>query len=105
MSYTNLKADKFYQNFKQDANGVILDVRSAREHEEGHIAGAINVVFTDKQGLINLDKSKSYYIHCRVGGRSAIAAFTLTQAGFQNVFNMNDSFEALQDLFEKAPIN
>ena len=104
MSYTTLKAEEFFQNFKEDPNGVILDVRSAREYEEGHIEGSINVVFTNREELLRLDQSKNYYIHCRVGGRGAVAAFTLAQAGFSQIYNMNDSIDTLMSLFSQPSI-
>lgn len=103
MTYVTIKATEFFEKFQDDPNGVILDVRSEKEYQEGHIDGAVNIVFTNSKELINLDKNKNYYLHCGVGGRSAIAAFTMVQAGFEHVYKTNDTFETLRDLFYKDP--
>jgi rhodanese-related sulfurtransferase len=67
---------------------VLLDVRTAAEFAEGHIATAKNVDaqasdFTQK--LKTLDKTATYAIYCHSGKRSAAAAQLMTAAGFTKV--------------------
>ena len=72
------------------SNGaIVLDVRSAREYENGHIKGAINIPVT-KLGisLNNLkDKQRPIITCCASGVRSASATSILKRAGYLNVFN------------------
>jgi rhodanese-related sulfurtransferase len=64
----------------------ILDVRTAGEYQSGHIANALQANWLDPKEFKNrtqhLDKSKTIYIYCQSGGRSASAQTALIQAGF-----------------------
>jgi rhodanese-related sulfurtransferase len=64
----------------------ILDVRTAGEYQSGHIANALQANWLDpkefKSRTQHLDKSKTIYIYCQSGGRSASAQTALIQEGF-----------------------
>jgi hydroxyacylglutathione hydrolase len=63
--------------------GLILDVRRAAEYQDGHIAGALNVVHTRlPEALARIPKDKPILVHCRSGVRSARAAAYLQRAGY-----------------------
>ncbi|CAA9890170.1 hypothetical protein METHB2_20001 [Candidatus Methylobacter favarea] len=47
------------------------------------------------------DKSKTVLAYCRTGGRSALAAQTLQQLGYNNVLSMAGGFEAWQQAFNQ----
>lgn len=67
----------------------ILDVRTAGEFQSGHIANALQANWLDPKEFKNrtqhLDKSKTVYIYCQSGGRSASAQAALMEAGFKVV--------------------
>jgi rhodanese-related sulfurtransferase len=67
----------------------ILDVRTAGEFQSGHIANALQANWLDPKEFKNrtqhLDKSKTVYIYCQSGGRSASAQTALLQEGYQVV--------------------
>jgi len=69
----------------------ILDVRTAGEYQSGHIKNALQANWNDvnefQDRTQHLDKSKTVYIYCQSGGRSAAAQNDLIQKGF-NVVNM-----------------
>jgi rhodanese-related sulfurtransferase len=77
---------------KNEKKAVVIDVRTPAEWQQGVIAGAD--LFIDynganfKQQIAKLDKSKTYIIYCRSGGRSAGASQVMSDAGFKNVINM-----------------
>lgn len=76
---------------KGDADFVILDVRTPAEHAAGRIPGAVLLDYNDpsfRDGLAKLDPSKTYLVHCAVGGRSAKALSVMKAAGFSNAYNM-----------------
>ena len=81
---------------KEDANAVILDVRTEEECNEGIIPNAINIDIYKGQGFIyqleELDKTKNYYVYCKAGGRSAQACCVMNQLGFQNAYNLLGGF-------------
>ena len=67
----------------------ILDVRTAGEFQSGHIANALQANWLDPKEFKNrtqhLDKTKTIYIYCQSGGRSASAQTALIEAGFKVV--------------------
>jgi len=88
----NLEQEVWRDQLKDDANAVILDVRTEDEFSEGIIPGAINIDIYKGQGFIyaveELDKSKNYYVYCRSGGRSGQACSIMSQLGFKNTYNL-----------------
>jgi phage shock protein E len=78
---------------------IVLDVRTPREFASGHIAGATNINYLSgdfPDRLAQLDRSKSYLLHCAVGGRSTNALPKLARLGFTNVIHLDGGFKAWQ---------
>lgn len=72
--------------------GVLLDVRTPEEWKTGYIKGAMNIDFRSEtfyQRIDKLDKSKSYFVYCEVGGRSSLAAQYMLTHGFCKVFTLH----------------
>ncbi len=70
---------------------VILDVRTPQEFTEGHIENAANIDFyseTFRNELDNLDKTKTYLIYCRSGGRSGKALNMMAELNFMEAYNI-----------------
>ena len=88
----NLAQEQWWQQYQDDTNAVILDVRTEEEVEESSIPNSINIDIYKGQGFLdevnNLDKNKSYYIYCKSGGRSNQACLLMGQLGFENTFNL-----------------
>jgi phage shock protein E len=68
---------------------VIIDVRSKREYELGHISGSLNVPVDQlKNNLHRIpDKKKTVIACCASGVRSSSAVEILRSTGFEKVFN------------------
>ena len=70
-----------------DTTVVILDVRTAEEYKDGHIANALNIdVKQDdfvKKAIAKLPKDKTIAVYCRSGRRSANAAEQLAKKGYK----------------------
>ena len=78
---------------KGNTDFVILDIRTPEEFSEGHIENATNLDYyseTFKEELAQLDKSKTYLMHCRSGGRSSKAMTTMEELDFLKVYHMTD---------------
>lgn len=88
---TVLAPQTFIDQAKADASAIILDVRTAKEYADGHLADAQNIDFLDtkafKKGIKKFDKSHTYYVYCRSGRRSLGACFKMQKQGFK-VFDM-----------------
>jgi glyoxylase-like metal-dependent hydrolase (beta-lactamase superfamily II)/rhodanese-related sulfurtransferase len=73
----------------------ILDVRKPGEWSGEHLEGAQHFpldFLNNHMGEIN--PKETYYVHCRSGYRSTIAASILRARGFKNLINVQDKFEA-----------
>lgn len=69
---------------------VVIDVRTPEEFAEGHLPDAVNI---DLQGsfedeIATLDPDATYVVYCRSGNRSAVAAATMAEAGFTDVYDL-----------------
>jgi NADPH-dependent 2,4-dienoyl-CoA reductase/sulfur reductase-like enzyme/peroxiredoxin family protein/rhodanese-related sulfurtransferase/TusA-related sulfurtransferase len=62
---------------------VLLDVRTAGEHEQGSIPGSLLIPIDElRNRLGELDKSKEIFVYCQVGLRGYLATRILTASGF-----------------------
>jgi rhodanese-related sulfurtransferase len=78
-------------NDRKSDDLVLIDVSTPGEYKGLHLKGAINVnLFSRffKNRLDVMDKSKTYVIYCKLGGRSKIAKKLMEQSGFQTVYNI-----------------
>ena len=96
----NITIDDAAKMLKSDTNIVVLDVRTPREFQAGHIKGATNINFNDKEfakRVAALDKNKTYIVHCAAGGRSAKACEQIKTMDFKNMLHMNQGFNAWKE--------
>ncbi|MBT2689002.1 CoA-disulfide reductase [Bacillus sp. ISL-47] len=64
--------------------GYLLDVRTVKEFENGHIAGAVNIDLDQlRDRLAELPQDKTIHINCQVGLRGYLASRILKQNGFR----------------------
>jgi phage shock protein E len=99
-AHKNVGVEEFEKLTKQPGN-VVLDVRTPSEYRNGHLKDAVLIDFMGKdfeEKVKALDKSKTYLVHCQVGGRSAKACAKLDKMGFTNVVNLEGGYKA----WEKA---
>jgi rhodanese-related sulfurtransferase len=78
---------KIEQAEKQLVSGAqVLDVRTKKEWEDGHLKGATLVTVTEdgflEKAKVALDPKKPVVVYCKSGGRSSKAAKQLRAAGF-----------------------
>ena len=78
---------------------LVLDVREASEHEQGHLKGAMlvprgileaaaDLEYPKHQPELAAARERPIALYCATGGRSAMAAFTLQLMGFKDVVNL-----------------
>ena len=77
------------QRHKLDG-GVLLDVRTVEEYEEGHIPNSINIPLDRIYGINSVvqNKNEDIFVYCRSGRRSHTAAYELKRLGYKNVKNI-----------------
>ncbi len=97
---TQLTASEYKHRFIETKTPhLLLDVRTASEFGEGHIAGARNLPVQEvgqKMGEVPTDKPVILY--CRSGNRSGMAVQLLQAAGYTNVYNAG----SLHDLVKQG---
>ena len=79
---------------------VVLDVREPDEYEQGAIPGAVHIARGTLEGSVEgrlTDKSAPIVIHCASGVRSAFAAKTLADMGYEDVVSMTGGFNKWKD--------
>jgi sulfur-carrier protein adenylyltransferase/sulfurtransferase len=84
---------------------TLVDVREKDEVRAGYIPGAVHVPrgFLEMQAEQKLpSKSEEIIVYCAGGTRSAFAAKTLTELGYENVSSANPGFVRWKDL--KYPV-
>ncbi|MTV22713.1 DsrE/DsrF/DrsH-like family protein [Staphylococcus delphini] len=82
---------------KLGAQGQLIDVRTPEEYELNHINGA-TLHPVDEIASFNMDKNKTYYIHCKSGNRSAKASEYLSEQGY-DVVNLDGGFKAFEEKY------
>jgi rhodanese-related sulfurtransferase len=99
-AFKNASVEQF-DKLRSNTNNVVLDVRTKKEFESGHIPGAINIDWNgpdfEKQ-VSSLDRSKTYLVHCAAGVRSSKACNAMAKLKFTNCVNLETGFKA----WEKA---
>jgi molybdopterin/thiamine biosynthesis adenylyltransferase/rhodanese-related sulfurtransferase len=79
---------------------LVLDVREPDEYEQGAIPGALHLPRGHLEGQVEgkvADKSRPVIVHCASGFRSAFAAKTLQDLGYEDVVNLAGGFNRWKD--------
>lgn len=90
-SINNVDAQSFLTKI-EDKTVTVVDVRTAQEYQEGHLANSLNINVESADfasAIANLDKTKEYALYCRSGRRSTVAANEMAKAGFTSITNYN----------------
>ena len=88
-------------------NVSLIDIRESEElKDNGRIPGSVHA----PRGMIEFyadpslpyhkpefDKNRRIILHCASGGRSALAASTLKQMGYENVAHLDGGFKAWKE--------
>lgn len=95
-NFTTYPAAAFDQCWATYPGAQLVDVRTAEEYAQGHIAAARNIDIRKKSFLAEadslLDKSKPVAVYCKGGVRSRIAAKQLLARGFM-VYNLQEGYD------------
>jgi adenylyltransferase/sulfurtransferase len=79
----------------ESGDPVIVDVREQDEWDEGHLPGAIHIPRGYLESRVETavpDRSRSVLLYCAAGNRSAFAAKTLEELGYEDVVSLAGGF-------------
>ena len=102
----NLSPQQVHEELRKE-NATLIDIRESEElKQNGAIQGSVHA----PRGMLEFyadaslpyhkpefDKSKRIILHCASGGRSALAASTLKQMGYENVAHMDGGLKAWKE--------
>ncbi len=85
-----------FKKLIESGKGVLVDVRTPGEFNNGYIEGAKNINISGDfvNEIQKLDKNKPIYVYCASGGRSGRAMQQMKGMGFKEVYNLNGGFGA-----------
>ena len=96
-SIPTVTVEEFANLEVQNPDINILDVRKNSEYYSEHIINAINAPLDYiNDSMVQVDKNKTYYVHCAGGYRSMIFASILKARGYDNLINVNGGFAAIK---------
>ena len=76
----------------------VLDVRKKSEYMSEHIVDAENTPLDFiNDSMAQLDKNKTYYVHCAGGYRSMIFVSILRARGYENLIDVKGGFKELKE--------
>jgi rhodanese-related sulfurtransferase len=83
-----------------NARVVYLDVREPNEWNLGHLPHAVHLPRGNLESKIEtmIDRTQKVVIYCARGNRSALAALTMKQMGYDNVVSMARGFQGWADI-------
>lgn len=90
---------------KNKKNIILLDVREPHEYAISNLGGVLIPLRELNDRLSELDKNKSYVVHCKSGDRSRKAVKLLQEAGFISVKNLSGGISAwAREIDKKLPV-
>lgn len=92
----SVSSEEFAQAYSEESMAV-LDVRKPSEFDTNHVASAISypLDFINNH-LKDLNTETPYYIHCRSGFRSMIAASIMKKTGYKTLINVKDGMLGIE---------
>tara|TARA_R110001592_G_scaffold328250_1_gene609727 strand:- start:3000 stop:3362 length:363 start_codon:yes stop_codon:yes gene_type:complete len=93
-SITVLNANEFKEAIAAK-NIQLVDVRTLKEYNTGHIKNAKNIDFFSSNFVDkfqNFNKEKPIYIYCRSGSRSKQSAKKLSALGFKKIYDLKGGY-------------
>ncbi|GGF17206.1 MBL fold metallo-hydrolase [Echinicola rosea] len=95
---TSLQPEEVAKVTKDNPNAVILDVRKQSEYDSEHVKGAEHAPLDYiNEHMGQLEKDKTYFVHCAGGYRSMIFASTMRARGYDNLVDISGGFKAIKE--------
>lgn len=94
----SVTAKELAEKIASEGAVTILDVRKQTEHYPEHVIGAENLPLEHiNENMSQINKDKTYYVHCAGGYRSMIFNSMLRARGFDNLIDVTGGFKAIKE--------
>ncbi len=84
----NMSFSEMEEKIANNADYLVIDVRTKEEYASGKILDAINVPLDEIENFKEENKSKYLFVYCRSGNRSGVAVQKLRKMGYKNAYNV-----------------
>ena len=91
--------------FDSNENAIIIDVREADNAKSSKLDDSVNIsrgLLEMKVGGVCSNVETVILTHCGGGGRACLAARTLVEMGYQNVYAITASYDSIKVHFDQA---
>ncbi len=96
-SVTSATPEELLALLEKGGTPYVLDIRSAAEFKDGHIANAVSLPLNDlKRRIDEVPKDRPVWVHCAGGYRSVIASSLLKKNGVAQTINLLGGLEGLK---------
>ncbi|MFI5238805.1 MAG: rhodanese-like domain-containing protein [Gemmatimonadales bacterium] len=84
---------------REKSDSVFLDVREPAEWNLGHVPNAVHIPRGQLEGKVEalVGRDRNVVVYCAGGSRSALAADTLQQMGYNQVASLKGGFRGWAD--------
>ncbi|MVT43556.1 MBL fold metallo-hydrolase [Chitinophaga oryziterrae] len=94
----SVSVDELAERMNINPHINMLDVRKQSEHQSEHVIGAENMALDYiNEHISDVDKNKTYYVHCAGGYRSMIFNSILRARGYNNLIDVKGGFKAIKE--------
>jgi adenylyltransferase/sulfurtransferase len=97
-----LTVNELKQRIDAGEDVYILDVREPYEYQIANLGGKLIPLNGLPQRLAEIDRNCEVIVHCKLGGRSQLAAEFLHQAGYPKVVNLTGGILAWADQIDPS---
>lgn len=96
-SIESITVDELAKRMEQNSDLNLLDVRKKSEHFSEHLLDSENIPLDYiNEHLGEINKDKTYYVHCAGGYRSMIFNSILRARGYENLIDVQGGFKAIK---------
>lgn len=104
LSFAQNNAEKRFESVGNDefkealesGEFILLDIRTVKEYENGHIEGAKLIEYNDgdmDDDFARIPKDQKYLVYCAIGVRSKVAMERMQELGFNYVLELDKGIE------------
>lgn len=93
----SISVDELAKRMEENPDLNILDVRKKSEHFSEHVLDSENIALDYiNDHIAEVNKDKTYYVHCAGGYRSMIFNSILKARGYDNLIDVQGGFDAIK---------
>ncbi|TGN29549.1 MBL fold metallo-hydrolase [Empedobacter tilapiae] len=93
----SISVDELAKRMEENPDLNILDVRKKSEHFSEHVLDSENIALDYiNEHITEVNKDKTYYVHCAGGYRSMIFNSILKARGYDNLIDVQGGFDAIK---------